>query len=90
MGGHALGLAGVLLITRPAALFAGEASQLPLGVVLIGLAGAFLTACAHFLVRRLAAAEHELVIILYFQLVAVPAALAAAAPGWVWPGAWEW
>ncbi len=89
-GAIGLGLAGVLLITRPAALFGGEASPLPGLVVLAGLAGAFLTACAYAVLRRLAQVEHELVILLYFHLVAVPASLAAAAPIWVWPSPWEW
>lgn len=85
-----LGLAGVLLIARPSVLFAAVASALPMGVVLVGLAGAFLTACAHVLVRRLAPHEHELVIILYFPLVAVPASLASVVPIWVWPDLGGW
>lgn len=89
-GAIALGLAGVLLITRPAVLFAGDASRLPAAVVGVGLAGAFLTACAHVMVRRLAPVEHELLIILYFPLVAIPASLVAAAPVWVWPSLWQW
>ncbi len=86
-----LGLAGVLLIARPAVLFAtAPASTLPAGVVLVGLAGAFLTGWAHVLVRRLAPHEHELVIILYFPLVATPASLVLAAPSWVWPDLAGW
>ncbi len=85
-----LGLTGMLLITRPAVLFAGEASTLPPEVVLIGLAGAFLTSCVYVLLRRVTATEHELVIVLYFPLVGVPASLALAVPVWVWPSAWEW
>ena len=85
-----LGLAGVLLIARPAALFTAAASTLPTGVVVVGLAGAFLTACAHVLVRRLAPYEHELVIILYFPLVAAPASLVALVPIWVWPDLRGW
>lgn len=85
-----LGLAGVLVIARPAALFAASASALPMGVVLVGLAGAFFTACAHVLVRRLAPHEHELVIVLYFPLVAAPASLVSLVPIWVWPGPGEW
>jgi drug/metabolite transporter (DMT)-like permease len=85
-----LGLTGVLLIARPAALFAASASALPPDVVLVGLAGAFLTACAHVLVRRLAPHEHELVIILYFPLVAAPAALVSLVPIWIWPDLRGW
>lgn len=84
-----LGLAGIVILTRPAVLFGGT-SPLPTGVVLVGLTGAFLTSCAYVLVRRLAPSENELVIIFYFPLVAVPASLASAVPVWVWPSAWEW
>ncbi len=86
----ALGLSGVLAITRPAAIFGGVASELPPGVVLVGLTGASLTAVAHVLVRRLAPFEHELVIVLYFLLVAVPASFVSALPLWLWPTAGEW
>jgi drug/metabolite transporter (DMT)-like permease len=89
-GAIALGLCGVLLITRPAALFSGDASELPGRVVLVGLAGASLTSVAHVLVRRLAPVEHELVIVLYFPLVAVPASLVSAVPVWIWPTVREW
>ncbi len=85
-----LGFAGLTLITRPAILFGEGSSHLPPTVVAVGLAGAFGTALAHVMVRRLANDEHELVIILYFPLVAVPGSLIAAAPGWVWPSGWDW
>ncbi|MEM7588466.1 MAG: DMT family transporter, partial [Acidobacteriota bacterium] len=85
-----LGGVGLLMITRPPALFGDAASRLPPAVVAVAAAGAFLTAWAHVLVRRLANAEHELVIILYFPLVAVPGSLVAGAPEFVWPSAWAW
>lgn len=88
-GAIVLGLTGMLLITRPAVLFAGAASTLPTIAVLAGLAGALLSACGQVLVRRLAPDEHELVIVLYLSLVSLPASLALAAPVWVWPGAWD-
>lgn len=86
----ALGLVGVLLITRPGVVWSGDASDLPGTIVLIGLAGALFTAVSHVLVRRLAPYEHELVIMLYFHLVVVPMALASAVPVWVWPTPVEW
>lgn len=89
-GAIALGLGGVLLITRPEALAGGEASLLPPGIVLVGLAGAMLTSVAHVLVRRLAPVEHELLIVFYFPLVAAPASLVSALPVWTWPTAREW
>lgn len=85
-----LGISGVLLITHPSGIFGGEPSELPPAVVLVGLLGASLTSVAHVLVRRLAPLEHELVIVLYFPLVAAPASLVAVVPQWLWPTAWEW
>ncbi len=84
-----LGLTGLTLIARPPVLFGASSSQLPAVAVAVGLAGAFLTAWAHVMVRRLANDEHELVIILYFPLIAVPGSLVFAASGWVWPSAWD-
>lgn len=84
-----LALSGVLLITRPAALFAGRAPALDPGVVAIALAGAFATAVAYVIVRRLAPLENELVIIFYFPLIGAPGAFLLM-PGWIWPTAGEW
>ncbi len=86
----ALGLSGMLLITRPAVLFAGEAADLPAAAVLAGLGGAVLSSCGQVLVRRLAPNEHELVIVLYLSVVSIPLSLLTAAPVWVWPTAREW
>ncbi len=86
----ALGLSGMLLITRPAALFAGQASDLPVAAVLAGLAGAVLSSFGQVLARRLAVSEHELVIVLYLSLVSIPLSLFTAAPVWVWPTVREW
>lgn len=86
-----LGLAGVVVITRPAALASARAVALEPLAILVGLLGAVLTAVAYVLVRRLArAGEHELVIILYFPLVAVPASVPAMVPEMLWPTPGEW
>lgn len=85
-----LGLSGVLLIARPESLFGGNTAGISPFVVTVAVMGAVMMSCAHVLVRRLASVEHELVIIFYFPLVAVPATLLAVAPVWVWPSAWDW
>lgn len=89
-GAILLGLLGVLLITRPLPHLANASSNLPIDAILIGLLGAGFTACAHVLVRRLAPHENELVIILYFPLVALPVSLATALPLWTWPTPKQW
>jgi drug/metabolite transporter (DMT)-like permease len=86
----ALGLLGVVLVTRPAVLFGAVATPLDPFAVVVAVAGALLTACAYVVVRKLASAEHPLVIVLYFPLVTVPASLPALAGGAIWPRGWEW
>ncbi len=90
-----MGFLGMILITRPAVLFAGGrfgvmASDLPPMAVLAGLAAALMSSGAYIMLRRLTAKEHELVIVLYVSMVAIPLSLITAAPVWVWPGAWDW
>lgn len=85
-----LGFGGVLLIARPAALFGAAAQTVPGTVVLIAFLGAFLTACAYVMVRKLIAREHELVIIFYFMLISLPASLPGLAGGAFWPTGREW
>ena len=85
-----LGSAGVLLVTRPAFLFAeGGATLDPLGVA-AALAGALLTAVAYVGVRELSSTEHPLVIVLWFPLVSLPASLPATIAQGVWPRGTEW
>ncbi len=84
-----LSLIGVAIIARPAFLFGGTTIIDPL-VALIALAGAFLAAAAYTLVRKLRETEDPLVVVLYFPLVSVPAALPVMWPNMVWPSAVEW
>jgi len=87
--GVVLSLVGVAAVAKPAALWAGGSTLPPLALA-AALGGAFFSACAYVLVRRLAATEHPLVIVFYFPLVAAPAALPAVIPIWVWPEGFEW
>ncbi|MBW2421247.1 MAG: DMT family transporter [Deltaproteobacteria bacterium] len=90
----AICLAGVVLVARPGfgvelwSGLPGEALD-PLAVV-AGIGGAFFSACAYVVVRRLAPSENSLVIVLYFPLIALPASLPAVAPVAIWPEGWEW
>jgi drug/metabolite transporter (DMT)-like permease len=85
----ALGVVGVLVVARPAALF-GSASAVfePLALA-AALAGAFLSACAYVAVRHLSATEHPVVIVFYFAWVTVMSALPLVAPSLVAPTAFE-
>lgn len=82
----ALGLAGVVLVARPDA---GGVAMDGAGLA-VAVAGALCSAAAYVTVRRLSTTEHPLVIVFYFPLVALPAALLWAAPHWVAPSAHEW
>jgi drug/metabolite transporter (DMT)-like permease len=87
----ALGVAGVLLVARPAFLFgAASAADLPPLALLAALGGAFFSACAYVAVRHLSATEHPLVIVFYFALVASCASLPFAIRAGVAPQGWEW
>ncbi len=72
-------LVGVVMIARPAFLFGAEAQSLDLTAVAVALTGAMFSAAAYVTVRQLGRTEHPLVIVFYFTLVTVPAAL---------PGVW--
>ena len=82
--------AGVVLVTRPFGLLGGHAAPLDPVAVAVALGGAFFVACAYVGVRQLSRTEHPLVIVLYFPLIAAPAALPATLRHGVWPEGAEW
>lgn len=77
-------LAGVVAVMRPDALLSGTAELEPLALV-IAVCGAVFAAAAYVVVRRLGSAEHPLVVVFYFPLVAVPATLPAVVADFVMP-----
>lgn len=89
----ALGLGGVVLVSRPTFLFGaeGEAARAldPLGLG-VAIAGAIFSAAVYVVVRRLRATEHPLVVVLQFPMITVPLTLPIAIPAWVWPTPAEW
>lgn len=85
-----LGLAGLVLIAQPSALFGGIAAPLDLGGVIAAFFGALFSACAYVTVRTLGQGEHPLVIVFYFPLVAFPASLATLGDSAIWPEGVEW
>ena len=85
-----LSIGGVLLVTRPDAIFgAGETALAPWPVI-VALLGAFFSASAYVVVRYLGQSEHPLVIVFYFPLVTIPAVLPFVAMDFVWPTGEEW
>jgi drug/metabolite transporter (DMT)-like permease len=71
----ALGWLGVLVVAQPGWLTGHTSNGLPLVPLLLGVAGAVLTALAYVSVRTLGRSEHPLVIVFYFPLVALPLTL---------------
>ena len=82
-------MAGVALVMRPSFIF-GHGAALDPVTVGIGLAGAMFSATAYVTVRKLGATEHPAVIVFYFSLISVFAALPTALPGALWPTPVEW
>ena len=85
-----LSLTGVVLVTRPAFLFGGGGAELDPFAVLVAVGGAFFSAAAYVVVKRLSRTEHPVVIVLWFPLVAVPASIPTVVPVAVWPAGLEW
>ena len=83
-------LVGVLLVARPAFLFGDRAAALDPFWVAVAIGGAMCSAAAYVVVRRLSQTEDPLVIVFYFPLVTVPAALPTLLPDFVWPEGVEW
>jgi drug/metabolite transporter (DMT)-like permease len=69
-----LSITGLVVMVKPDLFFAAEV-ELPLFSVIAALLGAFGSAVAYVIVRRLSQTEDSSVIILYFPLIALPAAL---------------
>lgn len=86
-----LSLIGVVFVARPAALFGAGAAMLDPLWVGVAIAGAAFSAAAYVVVRKLSqAGEHALVIVFYFPLVTVPAAVPTMVSDFVWPVGIEW
>ena len=85
-----LSLAGVVLVARPALLFGSSAVALDPVWVLVAVAGAAFSASAYVVVRKLSRTEDPLVIVFYFPLVTVPAAIPTMWSDFVLPRGIEW
>ena len=98
-----LSFAGLILVAEPAwlsALFSSQAQTavssavlaesvgLDLVGVFIAVLGAFGSAIAYVLVRKLSSLEDSSVIILYFPMIALPLSLILLGSDFVWPTEW--
>ncbi len=90
VAGVVASLAGVVVLVRPTFLFGSGAAALDPLHVAIALSGALFSAAAYVTVRVLGATEDPLVIVFWFALVSVAAAVPLAAPTAVWPDATGW
>jgi len=83
-------LAGIVLVAQPEAIFGAGADALDPVWVGVAVLGAFGSAIAYVVVRRLGRTEHPLVIVFYFPLVNVPAAIPFVVRDFVWPEGLDW
>lgn len=81
-----LSITGLIIMVEPDS-FKGAAPALPWFSVSIALVGAFGSAIAYVLVRRLSPLEDASVIIFYFPLIALPLSVAFLGDGFVMPNA---
>jgi len=85
-----LSVIGLLIIVRPSFLFSGLAGDYPAWAVAAAIAGAFGSAVAYVLVRKLNATEDSAVIIFYFPIMALPLSLLMLGDNIVMPQGWAW
>lgn len=81
---------GLIIIVRPAFLFGGWSGDYPLWAVLVAMAGAFGSAIAYVLVKKLNETEDSSVIIFYFPIIALPLSLLMLGDDIVMPEGWAW
>ncbi|AKF04744.1 DMT family transporter [Sandaracinus amylolyticus] len=90
LAGIALGLGGVVLVSRPTFLFGGEERALDPIALGVAVLGAIVAASVYVVVRKLRATEHPLVVVLQFPMLTVPLTLPLVIPVWQWPTPFEW
>ena len=77
-------LSGLVVTVKPG-LFAAQ-TELPLYGVILGLAGAMMSAAAYIIVKKLSRLEDGSVIVFYFPLVALPVSVFLLGSDFVMPG----
>jgi drug/metabolite transporter (DMT)-like permease len=82
-------LVGVMLVTRPAAVFGAAGGHIPAGYAVIAILGAAFSGSAYATIRRLRG-EHPDVVVFYLPLMQIPMSLPFIATNWLWPTPREW
>jgi drug/metabolite transporter (DMT)-like permease len=85
-----LSFIGLLLVARPEMIFGISKSDLSLFAIGAAVVGAFGSAVAYVLVRKLNETEDASVIIFYFPMVALPISLGLLGSDFVMPSGWTW
>jgi drug/metabolite transporter (DMT)-like permease len=85
-----LSFVGLLVIVRPEFLFAEQSASYSLFPIIVALLGAFGSAIAYVLVRKLSVSEDPSVIIFYFPIIALPVSLILLGDNYVMPQGWTW
>ena len=81
---------GLLLVARPEILFGVSKSDFSLLAISAAVLGAFGSAVAYVLVRKLNETEDASVIIFYFPVVALPISLGLLGSDFIMPEGWTW
>jgi len=81
---------GLLLVARPEIIFGMSQSNFSLLAIGAAVLGAFGSAVAYVLVRKLNETEDASVIIFYFPMVALPISLGLLGSDFVMPSGWAW
>ncbi|WP_281647487.1 DMT family transporter [Parendozoicomonas sp. Alg238-R29] len=79
-----LSITGLIVMVKPGFLF-GTTNHMPVFSIMAALAGAFGSAIAYVIVKRLSRSEDSSVIIMYFPLIALPVSLFLLGDGFVMP-----
>jgi drug/metabolite transporter (DMT)-like permease len=82
-------LSGVLMVTRPSAIFGEAGGHIPVAYAGIALLGAVFSGSAYATIRRLRG-EHPDVVVFYLPLMQIPLSLPFIAASWLWPTPREW
>ncbi len=81
---------GLLLIARPGFLFGSNSATFSSLALAAAIMGAFGSAVAYVLVRKLSVSDDPSVIIFYFPMIALPFSILLLGDDFVMPNGWEW